>query len=470
MTKRLSILCVLIFAALPSILGGEVEERRSLIDKLANEAVSYYDMCDYRKSYEISIRALDLCEQYGMPKHLSTIYTNIANIYYRFGRFDVARSYDLKALEACRDSMQMVSILTNLGGATEEYNGDIDSAFYYFNQALAISKRHDNVHLDAILTNIALYHQENGQLIAARDYFKKALYEAVQKQDTEREAEILSYQGKLFLEVGQRDSATHYLEQSNLLAEKYAHLWILADNHLAMSQLEELRGRAGDALEHFKVYAKLKDSIINTGIFSDINEFQRIYDTSKTNRQIEQLLIDKQIKQRTSHYQMIVIALLVLACVVFIFQRRKLNKAYKVLVAKNISIVERNKYKKSGLTGEMQRALMDKILEVMEDTATICDTEFSLDRLAELIRSNHAYVSQTINSTNRNFRSLLYEYRIREAQRLFLEPDTAKYTIETVSLMVGFKSRTAFREAFKEISGVSPAFYIKSMKEQGGAL
>jgi len=103
----------------------------------------------------------------------------------------------------------------------------------------------------------------------------------------------------------------------------------------------------------------------------------------------------------------------------------------------------------------------------MEDTPTICDTEFSLDKLAELVQSNHSYVSQVINTAlKKNFRSFLNSYRIREAQQQFSELDTTKYTIESVAVKVGFKSPSAFRATFREITGVSPAFYLKSIQEQ----
>lgn len=465
--KRILTSLILILWTMSLIAGSETEET-SLIDKLTEEATSYYNLCDYSKSYEASIKVLDLCEQYDMPQYLPTIYTNIANIHYRFGSFDIARSYDLKALAVCRDTMQIVSILINLGGSTERSVGNIDSAFYYFNRALDISKRHESTYLDAIFTNIALYHQRNGRFVEAQEYFKYSLAEAVEKSHTESEAENLSYQGKLFMETGQRDSAMYYMELSNKIAQEYSHLWIIAENHLALSQVEEIEGHDRYALEHLKIYTKIKDSITNTGVLSNINELERIYDVSKSNRRIEQLLIDGQIKRRTSLYQTTAITMLVLACVVFLLLYRKLIRAYKALVAKNLSIIDKIRYKNSSLTGEMQRVLLDKILEVMEDTKTVCDTEFSLDKLAQLVNSNHAYVSQAINSTNKNFRSLLYDYRIREAQRLFLDPDTAKYTIETVAFMVGFKSRTAFRQAFIDISGVSPSFYIKSVKEELG--
>jgi len=65
-----------------------------------------------------------------------------------------------------------------------------------------------------------------------------------------------------------------------------------------------------------------------------------------------------------------------------------------------------------------------------------------------------------------NFRSFLNGYRIKEAQRLFSLSDNEKYTIEFVARQVGFKSRSGFYYAFKDITGVSPNFYSKSLKEQ----
>ena len=123
------------------------------------------------------------------------------------------------------------------------------------------------------------------------------------------------------------------------------------------------------------------------------------------------------------------------------------------------------KIKKRTLTDEKYQELISKIMEVMENSSVFCNTEFSIDELAELTHSNQKYVSEAINYIlNKNFRSFLNSYRIREAQRIFSKPETSKFTIESIAPLVGFKSAKTFHEAFKEITGVTPNFYIKSMK------
>ena len=106
----------------------------------------------------------------------------------------------------------------------------------------------------------------------------------------------------------------------------------------------------------------------------------------------------------------------------------------------------------------------------MEDTSIVCDPEFSIDKLAELSKSNQKYVSQVINDTlKKNFRTFLGTYRIQEAQRLLADFDATKYTIDSIALKVGYKSPNSFRDAFKEITGVSPSFYLKSIQDKSNS-
>jgi AraC-like DNA-binding protein len=152
----------------------------------------------------------------------------------------------------------------------------------------------------------------------------------------------------------------------------------------------------------------------------------------------------------------------------------KSGVAYKILFEKNIEIIDLQeksleKYQKSALSEDMHDELLDKILTLMEDADTICDTNFSIDRLAELVQSNQKYVSQVINNAlKKNFRSFLNSYRIRMAQLIFSGPDAVKYTIDSIAIRVGYKSPSTFRDAFKEITGVTPNFYLKSMQEAIG--
>jgi tetratricopeptide (TPR) repeat protein len=462
---------------------ADLEHQKRMIEAYNAIGTIYLLLCDYRDAYESFIKALVISEKANDESYKSRIYNNIGNIYSSFNKFDLAETYYLKALQQCQDSIGKIILLNNLG-AIELDNGKSDTAFYYLNESLQMSKQHNDIYSYSTLNNLGLYYQKEKQFSAALSYFRLSLEKAKMNHKILKEAEVLSNLGTLFFEINKMDSALFYIDLSNVIAEKNSFFKISAENYLTLSKIEKSKGRNKDALVFFEKHANLKDSIFNVEKFGEINQLQRLYEISKTNQQIEQLVIEKKIKSRTIYYQKIIwiitlcILLLVSLGLLFIYiQKRNLSTAYQTLFEKNLEIMDlkkdhssekdSEKYKKNMPDNDGQNELLDKIFAIMEDIPVICDPKFSIDKLATLVESNNTYVSQVINNIlKKNFRSLLNSYRIQEAQRFFSAPDIAKYTIEAVALNVGFRSRSAFRDAFKEITGVSPNLYIKLMQKQ----
>jgi AraC-type DNA-binding domain-containing proteins len=457
-------------------------QHKNIVEAYNRSAALYYYMSDYRSAYDFLIKALLLCEKYDYTAYESRIYNNLGTIYTYFKKHDMSKLHYSKALNLSEDSVGMIVLLNNLG-ALELSSGEMSKSLDFLSRSLQISKRHDNIHLGGILNSLALYYEKIDQPDSAFYYFQLALEDAKKNNKIEYMADNLSGVGKLFLDINKKDSALYYIDLSNAIAIENNFLAILAENHLVLSKIEESKLNIEKAFDYYKIYASLKDSVFNVERFGEINQLQRLYEISKTNQQIEQLTTEQQIKEHTIHYQKIIQyitlcgLLLMSGVALFIFfQKNKLNKAYKILFEKNIRIMDlqesssiehSEKYQKSTLTDDMQKELLDKILVLMEDATIICNPEFSLDKLAELVHSNHAYVSQVINTVFRkNFRAFLNGYRIREVQRLFSDSETSKHTIEFISSQAGFKSSSTFRATFKEITGVSPSFYLRSTQEQ----
>jgi AraC-like DNA-binding protein len=297
----------------------------------------------------------------------------------------------------------------------------------------------------------------------------------VAKENNKVHTEINTLSGlsKLFFEINEIDSALYYIDLSNKIASKNKSLKNLATNNLILSEIEKSKGRYKSALQFYETHSKLKDSIHNGAILGEINQQQRLYEVSKTNQQIEELIIDRQVKERTIYYQKIVFAALVIIIIVLIgmvYQYRNLRIAQKVLFQKNVEIIkieDHSSEKEKKNTNTDYDELMNKILTVMKDPAIYCDASLTVDKLASLTQSNHNYVATAIKTSfNKNFRSFVNEYRIKEAQRIFMDPDFSKFTIDSIFEKVGFNSRSVFYNAFKEITGVSPNFYLKSMQKQ----
>lgn len=122
------------------------------------------------------------------------------------------------------------------------------------------------------------------------------------------------------------------------------------------------------------------------------------------------------------------------------------------------------RYDSSRLRQEDKAVLEEKILGVMDDTETICATTFSLQQLSQRVGSNQRYVSQVINEMmGKNFKTLLNEYRVREAcRRLSDREGYGHLTIEHIAESVGFASRSNFTVTFKAVTGLTPSEFQRS--------
>lgn len=112
--------------------------------------------------------------------------------------------------------------------------------------------------------------------------------------------------------------------------------------------------------------------------------------------------------------------------------------------------------------------LLMAIAHVMEDNDTVCNPNFSLAQLAQMVDSNTKYVSWVINKCyGKNFKTYLNEYRIRIASQLLIDPLLlGNLTIAGIAEQVGYKSPASFHQAFKKIYAMTPAAYVKLARQK----
>lgn len=124
--------------------------------------------------------------------------------------------------------------------------------------------------------------------------------------------------------------------------------------------------------------------------------------------------------------------------------------------------------KQAYLSDEQIDILLTRIRETLKDKSILFNSDFSLNMLAQIVKSNTRYVSWVINNTyEKNFKTLLNELRVREASKMLDDFDKySNYTIQTISEEVGYRSSTSFIQAFKKIVGITPSVYQKLAKER----
>jgi AraC-like DNA-binding protein len=120
------------------------------------------------------------------------------------------------------------------------------------------------------------------------------------------------------------------------------------------------------------------------------------------------------------------------------------------------------KYSKSSLNEAGKLRILDNIILEIETRKYYKDNLASLSELAKKIGESPHHVSQVINEKlNESFFELLASYRVEEAKKILSDDKKNKITVEEISEMVGYNSKTAFNNAFKKLTGKTPSEFRK---------
>ncbi|NVN17410.1 helix-turn-helix domain-containing protein [Muricauda sp. HICW] len=88
--------------------------------------------------------------------------------------------------------------------------------------------------------------------------------------------------------------------------------------------------------------------------------------------------------------------------------------------------------------------------------------DITLKKIAEQLDTNANAISRLINSeTGTNFNEYINQKRIALAQERLLDKEFKHLTVEAIGASVGFKSKSAFYNAFKKHTGQSPSLFMK---------
>jgi AraC-like DNA-binding protein len=115
------------------------------------------------------------------------------------------------------------------------------------------------------------------------------------------------------------------------------------------------------------------------------------------------------------------------------------------------------KYANSTLGEEEKVSIMNRIKQVAEDEEFYCQDGASLETISRKIKVSKHNVSQVINELmGQSFFEYLADLRINKAKSLLMDPNYQKLTIDEISFLVGYNSRSAFNRVFKNITGNTP--------------
>ena len=118
------------------------------------------------------------------------------------------------------------------------------------------------------------------------------------------------------------------------------------------------------------------------------------------------------------------------------------------------------RYEYSGLTPKELSVYGEQLVEYLEKEKPYLNNDLKLNDIADHFGLPAHQISQIINTKlNMNFYSLINYYRIEEAKRRLIEPVNQNQTILAIAYDVGFNSKSAFNNAFKKFTDMTPSQY-----------
>lgn len=413
---------------------------------------------------------------------------------------------------------KMVSLLITMYNNSFQSTADTSSWDYLYNAREIANQSGDSMLISDVYANFGKAHYRVGDHLKAIENYKKArslisdktsyaevwiteyqnlsytLIDSVEsacalsayllEQALTYNPSILSnaYRGRAwcYAKHGQKDSTIYYLKkaaESRESGEKakaspgfYYYLYdvaIMVDEYeLAIKYLRE-------SLKQFRKFSRESNA-------EALNYTRAQFDYDLQKERIKKLKLENQLQEeKNARQQFIIIAIVVFLVIVITFlliyrkQIKNLRLAYQNLVKKNLELDKANislkaleikkTTKRNGIHIKDEEKIYLKLKALLEDEKIFRKQDLSESKLAELLNTNNSYLSSIINNRFKmSFKALLNKYRIDEARSLLVSEKYSNYSIEGIATEVGYQSRSAFYQVFKQNTGMTPSAYVNA--------
>ena len=458
-------------------------------------ATYYYD---FQKAYENLNKSMELSKLYGFDNNLAYSYLNMASI------ID-SRNWLFANDALSTETLDNTKLAFDFAVKAKEWNVAVTSIYNMLEMI------HNKADFELIAPDLVRFKNlqltdsvemwqctrmfckateafQAGQYQQALNYYEKMLGEAQEIMTNRQQCIIKAMQQKAAVLAVMR----HYEEAISCLRE-VEHIALdngmqseLIDNYRAMAQVYDAMGNQKMAEQLDYKFLKARDEFIQKSHAEMVEKSRFLDEMRRVNDQVAQI----QAKHERAHQlllMMTLIAVIILIAMVLLVRSNIKQRNYiRHLYEKNVQLLDVKvtaeqpashsidkqedsapKYQ-SQLDQESKERLFARIKQVMDDIHIICQPDFSLQSLADLVSSNYKYVSQVVNEYyGKSFKQVLNEQRVREACRQL--NDTERYghlTIEAIAANLGFNSRSNFTVTFKRITGISPSKFLKMAKEK----
>lgn len=231
----------------------------------------------YEKSLEFHLKALAIFNELKDTNGIIGSKNNLGILYRNLDNYPKSISYYHEALSlAIKSKSKLLSTVYNSIGSYYWYKHSNDSALYFYRCALKIKpvtlllkERHC-----AALNNIGNVYRSIGNLDSALYYYQLSLQKSKKYELNNLSSITLKNFGIVYNQSGKSNEARRYFEESISLAKKSSLKRIICDDYQLLSEICSKQGDYKKAIDYYKNYSTIHDSIFNDDQADKINQLE----------------------------------------------------------------------------------------------------------------------------------------------------------------------------------------------------
>ncbi len=310
--------------------------------------VNYMFLSNYPKSLEYYNKALKIYEQEGQKKSVAMTLSNIGLIYNRLSNYHKALEYQKRAYainEEMDNKLLMANTIGNMGSIYDALDS-LTTAQEYYVRSYELYKSLGNTAGQARgLLNMGTINQEMKNYVASNDYLNRALTMFRTINDKTNKINTLNSLSENYMNApsavwlpGENNrayrlkTADAYLQESLATAKEIEDVELQSFAWMGISKLYEYQGKFNKALDAYKQYTVLRDSIVNDSIKQEVTQKEMLFGFEKKEALIKadnekkQVVAAAQVKRQKLVRNITflsAIGLLLIAVIVFMFYKRR---------------------------------------------------------------------------------------------------------------------------------------------------
>ncbi|MBL4593745.1 MAG: tetratricopeptide repeat protein [Flavobacteriales bacterium] len=348
---------------------GEIDLKASTLN---NSGSVYVKIGEIGKGLDLYHKSLKIREQQKDNKGVAQSLVNVGAVYRGQGDWAQAKKYYLRSLKISEQigNKNVIALCLNNIGYISYLSEDFEEGMDYFKRSLKIREElGDKKNIANSCSNMANIFFKQNKLEKALEMNIRSLKISQEIKNRNGVSESLSKIGAIYLKQNRLNLALDYGVKSMGIANELGFPKMIKSSSILLSKIYEKQGKGMKALEMYKLYIQMKDSVNNESTQKATAKQQAKYEYEKQ-KVIDDAEHDKQlaIEQEEKGKQQILTystgggLALVIVFLIFVFNRLRVTKKQKLVIEEQKIEVEQQKE----VVEEAHSELEEKNQEIMD--------------------------------------------------------------------------------------------------------